>query len=118
MTVVADSRFPRDGRFIERLGTYNPIANKDNIKEVTANSERVKYWVSVGAQPSDRVAHIFGKVGILPEPPKRFRTSFMLPKAERKKLAEELAAKEKADKAANAAAKAAAAIPKTAEETK
>lgn len=54
---------------IFQIGTYNPLPSKDGVKEVTANSDRVKYWVSVGAQPSDRVAWLFGKIGILPPPP-------------------------------------------------
>lgn len=52
-----------------QIGTFNPLPSKDGVKEVTANSDRVKYWVSVGAQPSDRVAWLFGKIGILPPPP-------------------------------------------------
>ena len=69
--VVADSRAPRDGRFIENLGTYNPIPSKDMVKEITANGERVKYWMTCGAQPSDRVAWLFGKIGLLPPSPPR-----------------------------------------------
>lgn len=69
--VVADSRAPRDGRFIENIGTYNPIPGKDNTKEITADGERVKYWMTVGAQPSDRVKWLFGKMGMLPPAPPR-----------------------------------------------
>ncbi len=54
--VVADSRSPRDGRFIEKVGTYNPMLPKEDAKRVTLVEERVKYWMSVGAQPSERVA--------------------------------------------------------------
>ena len=54
--VVADSRSPRDGRFIEKVGTYNPMLPKENPQRVTLVEERVKHWTSVGAQPSDRVA--------------------------------------------------------------
>ncbi|MEJ0009563.1 MAG: 30S ribosomal protein S16 [Alphaproteobacteria bacterium] len=53
--VAADSRKPRDGQFIEKLGTFNPLLPKDNTTRVTLNAERAKYWLSVGAQPSDRV---------------------------------------------------------------
>lgn len=70
--VVADAKAPRDGRFIEYLGSYDPIANKyDKIKEVSANVERVKYWIACGAQPSERVQWLFGRLGILPQPPQR-----------------------------------------------
>jgi small subunit ribosomal protein S16 len=54
--VIADSRFPRDGRFIEKVGTYNPMLTKENPKRVELVEERVKHWIKVGAQPSDRVA--------------------------------------------------------------
>ena len=69
---VADRREPRDGRFIENVGTYNPTPFSDGIKEVTANSERIKYWIVNGAQPTKRVGWLLGKVGLLPPlPPKR-----------------------------------------------
>ena len=54
--VVADSRYPRDGRFIEKIGTYNPMLKSDNPQRVTLVEERVKHWIKNGAQPSDRVA--------------------------------------------------------------
>ncbi len=54
--VVADSRSPRDGNFIEKVGTYNPMLAKDDANRVTLNSDRLKHWLSVGAQPTDRVA--------------------------------------------------------------
>ena len=54
--VVADSRYPRDGRFIEKVGTYNPMLQKDNPQRVTLVEERIKHWVKNGAQPSERVA--------------------------------------------------------------
>ena len=53
--VLADSRAPRDGRFIERLGTYHPLLSKENDKRVIFNEERIKYWLKNGAQPSDRI---------------------------------------------------------------
>ena len=64
----ADSRF-----FLLQLGTYNPIANPAGIKEVRLNTDRIKYWLSVGAQPSDRVAWLLGKADVLPMPPRRHR---------------------------------------------
>lgn len=69
--VAADSRAPRDGRFIEKLGTYNPLPSKDGIKEITAHSDRVRYWLANGAQPSTRVAWLFGKCGLMPPLPPR-----------------------------------------------
>lgn len=68
---MADSKSPRDGRFIEKIGTYNPIPDRDMVKEITTNGDRAKYWLTCGAQPSDRVAWLFGKVGLLPPLPPR-----------------------------------------------
>lgn len=70
--VAANARTPRDGKFLEIVGTYNPIANKDGMKEIRMKEDRLKYWLGVGAQPTDRVAWILGKFGILPPPPRRF----------------------------------------------
>ncbi|KAJ1483267.1 ribosomal protein S16 domain-containing protein [Baffinella frigidus] len=64
--VAADARHKRDGRCIEYLGTYNPIANKFGEKLVTLNMERAKYWLVCGAQPTDRIAKILGGCNILP----------------------------------------------------
>ena len=66
--VVADKRMPRDGRYIERLGTYNPLLAKDDTNRVTLNEERIKHWLGEGAQPSYRVAVFLGKAGIAPMP--------------------------------------------------
>ena len=62
--VVADSRSPRDGAFIERIGSYNPLLAKDDDKRVVLNAERAKHWVGVGAQPTDRVARFLDAAGI------------------------------------------------------
>lgn len=70
--VAANAKAPRDGKFLEIVGTYNPIANRDGMKEIRLKEDRLKYWLSVGAQPSDRVAWVLGKFGILPPPPTRF----------------------------------------------
>jgi small subunit ribosomal protein S16 len=83
--VVADSRAPRDGRFLENVGTYNPIAFEDKVKEITANGERVKYWLSCGAQPSERVSWLFGKVGLLPPAVPRMSVKTAIPKEFREK---------------------------------
>ena len=59
--VAADIRAPRDGRYLERLGTYNPMKDKDDPERVMLNKERIKYWLSVGAKPTQRVQNFFGK---------------------------------------------------------
>ena len=83
--VVADSRSPRDGRFIERIGSYNPMLPKDHAERVVILEERVKHWLGVGAKPSERVARFLyeRKLGPKPEVPKQ--TKQHLPKAERRK---------------------------------
>ena len=63
--VVADERAPRDGRFIEKLGTYNPMLPRDHESRVQFNQERVQHWLSVGAKPTDRVSRFFEAAGIL-----------------------------------------------------
>jgi small subunit ribosomal protein S16 len=62
--VVADSRYPRDGRFIEKLGTYNPMLPKDSQERVNLDLERVQHWLSKGAQPTDRVLRFLDAAGI------------------------------------------------------
>ncbi len=62
--VVADARAPRDGNFIEKVGTYNPMLAKDDANRVTLNADRLKHWLSVGAQPTDRVARFLDVAGI------------------------------------------------------
>ncbi len=62
--VVADSRSPRDGRFIEKLGTYNPLLAKDLPERVKLDADRISHWLSVGAQPSDRVLRFLDAAGI------------------------------------------------------
>ena len=66
--VVADSRSPRDGRFIEKIGTYNPMLDKSDAQRVVLKSERVQHWLKVGALPSDRVARFLGDAGLAPKP--------------------------------------------------
>ncbi len=62
--VVADSRSPRDGRFLERVGSYNPLLAKDNPERVKLDADRARHWLSVGAQPSDRVARFLDQAGV------------------------------------------------------
>lgn len=96
--VAADSRMPRDGRFIEKLGTYNPLLPKDSEDRVKLNVERVQYWLSQGAEPTDRVARFLEAAGILEKKERK-----NLKKGEPGKKALERA-KEKAEKAAAAEA--------------
>ena len=65
--VAADSRMPRDGRFIEKLGTYNPLLPKDSEDRVKMDMERVQYWLGHGAQPTDRISRMLEAAGVLPK---------------------------------------------------
>ena len=78
--VVADSRSPRDGRFIERVGTYNPLLRGDDPKRVRLKEERIRHWLGVGALPSDRVAQFLGAAEIIPMPARRNNPKKALPK--------------------------------------
>jgi small subunit ribosomal protein S16 len=64
--VAADSRFPRDGRFIEKLGSYDPLLPSEHPQRVTLDEERIRYWLGQGAQCTDRVGRFLDKAGILP----------------------------------------------------
>jgi len=90
--VVADSRSPRDGRFIERIGSYNPLLAKDDEKRVVLDAERAKHWLSVGAQPSDRVARFLDAAGVR-ERAARNNPNKAEPGEKAKERAEERAAK-------------------------
>lgn len=100
--VAADSRMPRDGRYIEKLGTYAPLLPKDSEERVKMNMERVEYWLGQGAQPTDRIQRMLEAAGVRP---KTERAN--LKKGTPGKKAQERA-QEKADKAAAAAEAAAA----------
>ena len=114
--VVADSRSPRDGRFIERIGSYNPLLAKDNPERVKLDADRAKHWLSVGAQPSDRVARFLDAAGIK-ERAARNNPNKAVPGEKAKERAEEKAAKlAEAEEAAAAAAAAPAPEPEAAEE--
>jgi len=102
--VVADSRSPRDGRFIERIGSYNPLLTKDNPERVKLDAERAKHWLSVGAQPSDRVARFLDAAGVK-ERAARNNPNKAVPGEKAKERAEEKAAKiAEAEEAAKEAA--------------
>jgi small subunit ribosomal protein S16 len=105
--VLADSRSPRDGRFIERLGYYNPLLPKDKEERLKLDLDKVKDWIKKGAQPSDRVSRFLDAAGIVKRE-KRNNPEKAVPRKERKALKEE-AAKAKEEAAAAAKAKAAAA---------
>ena len=63
--VIADARSPRDGKFIEKIGTYNPLLAKDSAERLKLDTDRAKHWLSVGAQPTDRVARFLDQAGVL-----------------------------------------------------
>lgn len=107
--VVADSRNPRDGSFLEKLGTYDPKLPKDHQDRVKLNGERIKFWIGRGAQVSDRVAIFMGKAGLAPMPARKNNPQKAVAKA---KMTDRKKAKtEKASKPAEAAPAAEAAAP-------
>jgi small subunit ribosomal protein S16 len=69
--IVADARSPRDGRFIERLGSYNPMVEKTHAERLVLKTERIQHWLSMGAQPTDRVARFLGDAGLIAKPERR-----------------------------------------------
>ena len=89
--VVADSRFPRDGRFIEKVGFFNPLLPKEKKERMKLEVERIKHWISKGAKPTLRVSRILGEAEILPMPPKGNNPLKAIPKKERKKANEDAA---------------------------
>lgn len=104
--VVADSRSPRDGRFVERVGTYNPMVAKDHPERVLLKEERIRHWLGVGAQPSDRVARFCAEAGLMEARPRPEQTKKPLPKAkaqERMKAAQEAASQAAAQATASSA---------------
>ncbi len=100
--VVADSRFARDGRFIEKVGFFNPLLPKDKKERVGLEAERIKYWLGQGAQPTTRVARILGENELMPMPANGNNPQKAVPKKERKKEGEEAPATPKAPAAAEA----------------
>jgi len=113
--VVADSRNPRDGRFIEKIGTYNPMLPKDHENRVTLDTEKAADWIKKGAQPTDRVARFLAAAGVMEwKPGQNLKKGE--PGANAKERAAERAEKEEARKAAAAEAKPAAEAPAPVEE--
>ena len=107
--VVADVRAPRDGRYIEKLGTYNPMLPKDDENRVRLITDRVKYWLGEGAQPTDRVAIFLGNAGLIEKPkfnnPNKAKPSEKTLERQREKE-EKLAAAKAAEEEAKASAEA------------
>jgi len=101
--VVAENTAPRDGRFIERLGVYNPLLPKDHAERVVLNKERIQHWLDNGAKPTDRVARFLGEAKLITMPEQGNNPEKAKPKA---KAQERLKEKEEAAKAAEEAAKA------------
>ena len=86
--VVADSRAPRDGRFVEKIGLFNPLLPKDKKERIKVEAERVKYWISKGAKPTLRVSRILGEAQLMPMPKPGNNPQKAVPKKERKKTEE------------------------------
>jgi small subunit ribosomal protein S16 len=79
--VLADSRSPRDGRFIEKLGTYNPMLPREHAQRITLDKERIAHWLKAGAQPSDRVAKFLAEVELMKPRERREQTKKPQPRA-------------------------------------
>jgi small subunit ribosomal protein S16 len=100
--VVAEATAPRDGRFIEKVGTFNPLLPKDKTERVTINQERVKHWLKSGAQPTDRVVKMLDQLGLMKREPRNnpIKGQPGKKRQEREKAQAEAAAKAQADAAA------------------
>jgi len=96
--VIADSRAPRDGRFVEKIGIFNPLLPKEKKERISIEADRVKYWLSKGAKPTLRVSRILGEAQIMPMPKAGNNPQKAIPKKERNKK-EEAAPKSDAPKA-------------------
>ena len=92
--VIADSRFPRDGRFIEKVGLFNPLLPKEKKERIIIEAERVKHWISKGAKPTLRVSRILGEAQIMPMPKPGNNPNKAIPKKDRKKDGKEESKKE------------------------
>jgi small subunit ribosomal protein S16 len=109
--VVADSRSPRDGRFIEIVGTYNPILARTDENRVRLKTERIQHWLGVGAQPTDRVLRFLDAAGLARRAPRNNPQKALPGKKAQERAAAAAAAKDAADTAAPAAGAPAAAAP-------
>ena len=104
--VAADSRMPRDGRFIEKLGTYNPLLPKDSEDRIKMNMERVQYWLDQGAQPTDRIARFLEAAGVAEKKERNNPEKAKPGKKAQERLEEKAAAAAEAEEAAKAEAEA------------
>ena len=104
--VAADSRMPRDGRFIEKLGTYNPLLPKDSEERVKMNMERIQYWLDQGAKPTDRIARFLEAAGTLEKTERNNPEKAKPGKKAQERLDEKAAAAAEAEEAAKAEAEA------------
>ena len=110
--VVADSRFARDGRFIEKVGFFNPLLPKEKKERIGLEAERIKYWLGQGAQPTTRVARILGENDLIPMPANGNNPNKAVPKKERNKKEEDNKEAPKAEAAPKEEAAPAAEAPK------
>ncbi|WP_417729275.1 30S ribosomal protein S16 [Roseovarius sp.] len=106
--VAADSRMPRDGRFIEKLGTYNPLLPKDSEDRVKMDVERIQHWLGQGAQPTDRVSRMLETAGVVAKKERANLKKAVPGKKAQERAAEKAAKAEAAAEAANAPAEEAA----------
>ncbi len=111
--VVADSRFPRDGRFIEKLGFFNPLLPKNKKERIGIEEKRVKHWLSKGAQPTIRVARILGELEMISMPVQGNNPKKAVPKKDRKKETKTEAPKTEAPKTETPKTEAKTETPKT-----
>jgi small subunit ribosomal protein S16 len=102
--VVAESRFARDGKFVERIGSYNPMLQREDPLRVVLDVERAKHWLSKGALPSERVQHFFHQAGLTEAPKRHEQTKQHLPKAKAQERAKAAAGSEAAAAPAEAPA--------------
>ena len=96
--VIADSRFPRDGRFIEKVGFFNPLLPKTKKERINLEVERIKHWISKGAKPTLRVSRILGEAEIYPMPAQGNNPLKAIPKKDRKKDKDKAEAKKEEPK--------------------
>ena len=96
--VVAEASAPRDGRYVERVGTYNPMVSKDHEQRLTINNERISFWLSKGAKPTERVQKMLATVGLVEAPVVRDQPKKSAPG--KKRLEREAAAAEQAEESA------------------
>ena len=104
--VAADSRMPRDGRFIEKLGTYNPLLPKDSEDRVKTNLERIQYWMDQGAQPTDRISRFLEAAGVVDKRERSNPEKAKPGKKAQERIEEKAAAAAEAEEAAKAATEA------------